>query len=63
MNFTAASFGTVSVVIIALTALVNSKNANTCNADGEQKAQKMTELAAQELGISADLVLVASIYS
>lgn len=40
--------------------IVNSKNANTCNADGEQKAQKMTELAAEVLGISADLVLVAS---
>ncbi len=40
--------------------IVNSKNANTCNADGEQKAQRMTELAARELGISADLILVAS---
>lgn len=40
--------------------IVNSKNANTCNADGEQKAQKMTELAAEVLGISTDLVLVAS---
>lgn len=40
--------------------IVNSKNANTCNADGEQKAQKMTELAAGELGIPADMVLVAS---
>lgn len=40
--------------------IVNSKNANTCNADGEQKAQKMTELAAEVLEISADLVLVAS---
>ena len=26
--------------------IVNSKNANTCNADGEQKAERMSELAA-----------------
>ena len=29
--------------------IVNSKNANTCNADGEEKAQKMCALAAEEL--------------
>ncbi|MCM1498579.1 MAG: bifunctional glutamate N-acetyltransferase/amino-acid acetyltransferase ArgJ [Clostridium sp.] len=40
--------------------IANSKNANTCNADGEEKAQKMTELAAEELGISAEQILVAS---
>lgn len=40
--------------------IVNSKNANTCNADGEEKAQRMTELAAKELGIAADEVMVAS---
>ncbi len=40
--------------------IANSKNANTCNADGEEKAQKMTELAAEELGISVDEVMVAS---
>lgn len=40
--------------------IANSKNANTCNADGEDKAQKMTEIAAKELGISADEILVAS---
>lgn len=40
--------------------IVNSKNANTCNADGEEKAERMAELAAQELGISADEVVVAS---
>lgn len=40
--------------------IANSKNANTCNADGEEKAQSMTELAAKELGISADEVIVAS---
>lgn len=40
--------------------IANSRNANTCNADGEEKAQKMTELAAKELGIAADEVIVAS---
>lgn len=47
--------GKVSRAVIA-----NSKNANTCNADGEEKAEKMCELAANELGIPADEVLVAS---
>lgn len=40
--------------------IANSKNANTCNADGEEKAQFMTELAAKELGIPADEIIVAS---
>lgn len=40
--------------------IANSKNANTCNADGEEKAQRMTELAAEQLGISVDEVVVAS---
>ena len=40
--------------------IVNSKNANTCNADGEEKAQMMCDLAAAELGIKADEVIVAS---
>lgn len=40
--------------------IANSKNANTCNADGEEKAQRMTELAAEELGIPVDEVVVAS---
>ena len=40
--------------------IANSKNANTCNADGEEKAEKMCALAAKELGISADEVIVAS---
>ncbi|OLA72964.1 MAG: arginine biosynthesis protein ArgJ [Roseburia sp. CAG:197_41_10] len=34
--------------------IANSKNANTCNADGEEKAAKMCALAAEQLGISAD---------
>ena len=40
--------------------ICNSVNANTCNADGAEKAEKMCELAAKELGISADDVIVAS---
>ena len=40
--------------------IVNSKNANTCNADGEEKAMKMCELAANALGISPEEVIVAS---
>lgn len=40
--------------------IVNSVNANTCNADGVEKANRMCELAAAELGISADDVIVAS---
>lgn len=40
--------------------IVNSKNANTCNADGEEKAQRMCELAAGVLGIKPEDVVVAS---
>ncbi len=40
--------------------IANSGNANTCNADGDEKAQKMCELAAKELGIDASDVIVAS---
>lgn len=40
--------------------IVNSVNANTCNADGVEKADKMCELAAAELGIKAEDVIVAS---
>lgn len=40
--------------------IVNSKNANTCNADGVEKAEKMCALAAQALGITPEEVLVAS---
>ncbi len=40
--------------------IVNSKNANTCNADGEQKAEKMCQLTADALGIKAEEVIVAS---
>ncbi|MBQ7793064.1 MAG: bifunctional glutamate N-acetyltransferase/amino-acid acetyltransferase ArgJ [Clostridia bacterium] len=40
--------------------IANSKNANTCNADGEEKAEMMCSLAASKLGISADEVIVAS---
>lgn len=40
--------------------IVNSKNANTCNADGVEKAEKMCELAARQLRIAPEEVLVAS---
>ena len=40
--------------------VVNSKNANTCNADGEQKAEAISELAAKELGIDVNLIIPAS---
>lgn len=40
--------------------IANSKNANTCNADGEEKAEKMCRLAAKALKIKAEEVLVAS---
>ena len=40
--------------------IVNSKNANTCNADGEEKAEKMCSLAADALGIKPEEVIVAS---
>ncbi len=40
--------------------IVNSKNANTCNADGEEKAFKMCELTADALGINPHEVIVAS---
>ena len=40
--------------------IVNSKNANTCNADGVEKARKMCELTADVLNIDADEVVVAS---
>lgn len=45
---------------IAQAVIVNSKNANTCNADGEEKAQKMCQLAAEQLEISPEKVIVAS---
>ena len=44
----------------AMAVIANSKNANTCNADGEEKAAAMCRLAAEQLGIDEDLVLVAS---
>ncbi len=40
--------------------IVNSKNANTCNADGVEKAVRMCELAATELGIQPEEMIVAS---
>ncbi len=40
--------------------ICNSGNANTCNADGIEIAEKMSELAAKALGIASEDVIVAS---
>lgn len=39
--------------------ILNSGNANTCNADGEEKALKMCRLAADKLGIRVEEMLIA----
>lgn len=44
----------------AIAVIANSKNANTCNADGVEKANKMCELVANELNIPKEQVIVAS---
>ena len=44
----------------AIAVVANSKNANTCNADGEEKAEAMCDLTAQELGVKPEDVLVMS---
>lgn len=40
--------------------IVNSGNANTCNADGVEKAERMCEIAANQLGLDPVDVLCAS---
>lgn len=45
---------------VARAVLVNSRNANTCNADGEEIAEKSCELAAKALGIPKEEIVVAS---
>lgn len=47
--------GNKSIAVIA-----NSKNANTCNADGVEKAERMCQLVAEELGVPEEQVIVAS---
>ena len=44
----------------AMAVIANSKNANTCNADGEEKAMEMCKLTADALGIAPEQVIVAS---
>ncbi len=44
----------------AIAVIANSKNANTCNADGEEKAAEMCRLVAEELKIAPEHVIVAS---
>ena len=45
---------------IAQGVIINSGNANTCNADGEEKALEMCEIAAGQLSIPVSDVVVAS---
>lgn len=45
---------------VAQAVIVNSGNANTCNADGFEIAEKMCEIAAETLSVSPDDVIVAS---
>ncbi len=45
---------------IAQAVICNSGNANTCNADGIEIAEKMSSLAAEALGIKASDIIVAS---
>lgn len=40
--------------------IVNSGNANTCNADGREKAEQMCAVAADVLGVRSEDVIVAS---
>ncbi len=45
---------------VAQAVIVNSGNANTCNADGVETAEKMCLIAADTLGVDPDDVIVAS---
>lgn len=45
---------------VAQAVICNSGNANTCNADGVEIAEKMSSLVAKNLGVKAEDVIVAS---
>ena len=45
---------------IAQAVIVNSGNANTCNADGVEVAEKMCDIAAETLSVNPEDVIVAS---
>lgn len=45
---------------VAQAVIVNSGNANTCNADGVEIAEKMCAVAAETLSVNSDDVIVAS---
>ncbi|WP_283609981.1 bifunctional glutamate N-acetyltransferase/amino-acid acetyltransferase ArgJ [Faecalispora anaeroviscerum] len=45
---------------VAQAVICNSGNANTCNADGEEKALRMCQITGEALGIPAENVIVAS---
>lgn len=44
----------------AIAVIANSKNANTCNADGVEKAEMMCKMLANELNVPKEQVVVAS---
>ena len=44
---------------VAQAVIVNSGNANTCNADGVEIAEKMCEIAAEMLSVNPEDVIVA----
>lgn len=44
----------------AIAVIANSKNANTCNADGVEKADMMCEMLANELNVPKEQIVVAS---
>lgn len=44
----------------AIAVIANSKNANTCNADGVEKAEMMCEMLSNELNVPKEQVVVAS---
>lgn len=44
----------------SIAVIVNSKNANTCNADGVEKAQAMCDLVAKEMNVPSEKVIVSS---
>ncbi|MCC8110734.1 MAG: bifunctional glutamate N-acetyltransferase/amino-acid acetyltransferase ArgJ [Ruminococcus sp.] len=39
--------------------ILNSKNANACNADGVEKSERMCQLAAEKIGVDAAEILIA----
>lgn len=44
---------------VAQAFILNSKNANACNPDGEEKSEQMCKMAAEKMGIPVEQVLIA----